>query len=137
MREILFKAKRKDNGEWVEGYLWSSRTIGHTSPCGNLDEIVIDPSTVCQYIGLTDSNGKRVFEGDILKFGDERHSYEWVGRVELGSPKGGFALGWQLVPMNNGMRTDGYILLWIGNKAVGAYSEVVGNIHDGEDEQHD
>ena len=66
-REILFKAKRTDNGEWVEGYLWSKRTIGYTSPVGNTDEIVIDPETVCQYTGLTDKNGKKIFEGDILR----------------------------------------------------------------------
>lgn len=51
MREILFKAKRADNGEWVEGYLSSKRTIMYTSPCGNTDEIVVDPETVCQYTG--------------------------------------------------------------------------------------
>ena len=64
-REILFKAKRTDNGEWVEGYLWSKRTIGYTSPVGNTDEIVIDPETVCQYTGLKDKNGKKIFEGDV------------------------------------------------------------------------
>ncbi len=65
-REILFKAKRTDNGEWIEGYLWSKRTIGYTSPVGNTDEIVVDPETVCQYTGLTDKNGKKIFDGDIV-----------------------------------------------------------------------
>lgn len=66
-REILFKAKRADNGDWVEGYLWSKRTIGYTSPVGNTDEIVIDPETVCQFTGMTDKNGRKVFEGDKVR----------------------------------------------------------------------
>lgn len=66
MSEHLFKAKNAETKKWVEGYLWSERTIGVTSPCGNVDEIVVDPETVCRCVGLTDKNGSNAFENDKI-----------------------------------------------------------------------
>lgn len=70
MREILFKAKRKDNGEWVEGYLMDEDYINipFNELGGRFDEpIEIEPDTLCQFTGLTDKNGEKIWENDIVK----------------------------------------------------------------------
>lgn len=71
MREILFKAKRTDNGEWVDGYvvrkhgLYFIYDIVNSESCRqNIYEI--DPETLCEFTGRCDKNKKRIWENDIL-----------------------------------------------------------------------
>ena len=69
MREILFRSKRVDNGEWTEGYFFKSwdkvfLLWGMTGDCPNMEEVV--PETVGQYTGFRDDQGVKIFEGDIV-----------------------------------------------------------------------
>lgn len=80
IENIKFKAKRLDNGEWVEGDLmkesYGARIIEHTSKADNW--IAVDPSTVCQFTGLKDCEGKELFEHDLIHFVGFTHTAEVI-----------------------------------------------------------
>lgn len=78
MREILFRAKRIDNGEWVEGNLITNERNEHKKYIGyifderngmieDFDIVEVIPNTICQYTGLKDKNEEKVFIGDIIR----------------------------------------------------------------------
>lgn len=135
MREILFRGKRINDGVWVDGYLIrhkSGKLVYIFAKENWFDVEMVAPETVGQFTGLTDKNGKKVFEGDILKFTDTNAVYEWIGKVEFGNPNAEYNWGFQLVYIS-GTKPNTDILLWFDMEETGAYSEVIGNIHDNPD----
>lgn len=89
MREILFRGKRTDNGEWIEGCFLDKNNIGifyddtEESDC-SVHIFPVVTSTVGQYTGLTDKNGKKVFEGDIIETPDRLVKVVWfVGNSQF------------------------------------------------------
>ena len=76
MRDILFRGKRLGNGKWVEGNYWEFCGDHNIMIPGNCIGLRVDPSTVGQYTGLKDKNGKRIWEGDILTVDGEVGCFE-------------------------------------------------------------
>ena len=113
MREILFKGKRVDNGEWVYGFLVKMWGQYHIVDQNNENSAyMIEPESVGQYTGLTDKNGKKIFEGDILLKGFEKVLVKWNANQ----------CRW-------GIYSNNYEICGF-NESTQGYFEVIGNIYD-------
>ena len=130
-REILFKAKRKDNGEWVEGYYQkrfdldgSEQHLIFWSKSYTVWEYAeINPDTICQYTGLTDKNGRKIWENDIC---DRKEKYPEIVTYN----KGDWQLDYSYV-FGKEMHTDACNLgFYVCERDC---VEVIGNIFDNAD----
>ena len=101
MREILFRAKRIDNGEWVDGNLITNERADHKKYIGyifderngvieDFDIVEVIPNTICQYIGLNDKKGNRIWENDVVSI----NTYSYVEPEEDYFGKVVYAEGW-------------------------------------------
>lgn len=115
MKEILFRGKRKDTEEWIEGYffkIWDRVFLlwGMTNDNPNMIEVI--PETVSQFTGLVDKYSKKIFEGDIITKGFEPYEVRWNSEQ----------VRWGIY--SNNFEVAGF------TKFSEPYFEVVGNVYD-------
>ena len=92
MREIIFRAKSIDSGEWVQGDLLQyagTAQIWCETDNGKWN-CLVDPATVGQYTGMTDRNGKKIFEGDVVL----KRTYNGKRAFPVTFTDGMFHAGW-------------------------------------------
>jgi len=125
----LFKAKRLDNGEWVEGDLIREQDvfgnikhrIYQIKGSGRFQKYDVDAETISQYTGLTDKNGKKIWENDVVRYIDEIINKEKVDRICFNETHAAFT---RLHKTEMGLQ---YLYI---NEGIANNCEVLGNIFD-------
>lgn len=142
----LFKAKRLDNGEWVQGVpfeiegkmvilvednenLLRVHYIEENMWNAEIYAIEVEPDTICQCTGLKDDNGNLIWENDILFLKDEINGCEWKAVIEFGNPTGKYNWGWQLVQVTD-CEANKDILLWVETGTSYVDVKIIGNTFD-------
>lgn len=121
MREILFRGKRVDKGKWIYGLPYKAKYGGISAIVDNDEErFLIIPETVGQFTGLYDKNGKRIFEGDIVKAQDDIFGSPFCDGI---TGKIVYDECAYFIEPQNPIESQ-----WLFNEC--AVYEVIGNIHD-------
>lgn len=124
MREILFRGKRVDNGEWVCGYLYrlSERLnpfIMLVNSNAESHEVILE--TVGQFTGLCDKNSTKIFEGDVVRFYDKDWTASGIATIDFENSK------WKI---NGHYTTKLSSIVWLDLYRTGFEYEIIGNICD-------
>lgn len=147
MKEIKFRGKRVDNGEWVYGSLIKDQGYGlgediyliHNIDRGHVYRHEVDPATVGQFTGLKDKEGKEIYEGDMIKCHYSKYPHtskcsryhgcdcRKVDKVTIS------VIEWFQSMCNHGYRLNdkrGATLMLTASKLHTMKAEIIGNIHD-------
>lgn len=116
MREIKFRGKRLDNGEWLYGSLVILNGRYFIFDDANRHEV--DPTTVGEFTGLKDKNGKEIYEGDVMEIPETEFNAEIIGRVLFEED------AYYIIPLRGGH-------LWGLHWSLRKHdAKIIGNIHD-------